>query len=435
MGGRLSKRRGNQANSASPPKASSSNGPSSNQTFDQIGSNSSSSATQSPRTPPPKPTPTIPQSEPYHQPQQTYQEPVQYNPPPPKPAPIQKTSQTPSPMVKSPSQPKPNIPPQKQSSPNPAPIVKSPSNQNRDVSPPQASPRNITPPPAKQSFSPAPKQSAPAPAPVIKKTTSPPVKAVKASNPPVSSKPDPTEDRALRRRSNSASGRTELTKMAPTPVKSSPVASTDDIPKKKVGAANKWESAMQEKAVAEKQGERDKIRGRRDKAMAYMDKQIRTLIDIIKNNGGTMEYGKLFTVTADKMDALSGILSTAKKRGILDYEGGTLLMQGVDDHVIVRVLKETFEDSKAFKSQQFDAEEVKQALNQPKGPEKCYICSKTVYPTERLAPNNKVMHKACFKCKECNSVLRLDAYCLNNGTFFCRSDYERLFRAGGGYGF
>jgi hypothetical protein len=93
-------------------------------------------------------------------------------------------------------------------------------------------------------------------------------------------------------------------------------------------------------------------------------------------------------------------------------------MQGQDDEVVIKLIKEDMPDSDVFQSTILDKNEVALAIQQPKGPESCYICSKTVYPTERLAPNNKVMHKNCFKCRDCKSNLRLDAYCLNNGAFF-----------------
>jgi len=136
------------------------------------------------------------------------------------------------------------------------------------------------------------------------------------------------------------------------------------------------------------------------------------------------------------MDALSAILNTAKKRGVLDYSGGGMLMQGNDDDVVITLLKEDIPDTEVFQSTMIDREVARKAISSPSGPEKCYICEKTVYSTERIAPNSKVMHKNCFKCKECKSLLRLDAYCLNNGNFYCKTDYERLYRElGGGYQF
>jgi hypothetical protein len=133
-----------------------------------------------------------------------------------------------------------------------------------------------------------------------------------------------------------------------------------------------------------------------------MDKQIRTIISILKQNGGSMTYGVLFEKTADIMDALSATLSTARKRGVVEvlsswihicklkYEASALLMQGIDDSVVITLLKDELPDSEVYKSKKYDKEEVLQALNAPKGPEKCVVCNKVVYPTERIAPNNKV---------------------------------------------
>jgi len=200
---------------------------------------------------------------------------------------------------------------------------------------------------------------------------------------------------------------------------------------------NAWQQKMAEKAIEEKKEERNKIRGRRGKAVAYMDNQIRTVLSMLKQNGGSMTYGDLFVKTQDSFDALSAILNAGKKRGVLDYNSASLLlMQGSDDGVVITLIKEDLPDSDVFHTQAFDKEEVLQVLNQSKGPEKCVICNKVVYPTERIAPNSKVMHKSCFKCKECGSGLRLDGYCLNNNNFYCKSDYERMKKAlGGGYKF
>lgn len=41
---------------------------------------------------------------------------------------------------------------------------------------------------------------------------------------------------------------------------------------------------------------------------------------------------------------------------------------------------------------------------------KCGKCEKTVYPTEELKCLDKVWHKACFKCQECNMTLSMRNY-------------------------
>lgn len=145
-----------------------------------------------------------------------------------------------------------------------------------------------------------------------------------------------------------------------------------------------------------------------------MDNQIRIIIALLKESGGTMTYGVMFEMTQDKFDALSAILHTAKKRGVVEFEG-VMLMQGKDDGVVIKLLKDTIEDTPVFHSVRLDAPIKPQSSM---GPESCYMCSKTVYPTERIAPNQKVMHKTCFKCKTCNSTLSLNSYCLNNGIFY-----------------
>jgi len=199
----------------------------------------------------------------------------------------------------------------------------------------------------------------------------------------------------------------------------------------KGGKGSTWEQKMAEKAVGEKMEERNKIRGRRGNAANFMDTQIKNIIDRIKKNGGSITYGKLFMDTQDQMDALSAVLHTAKKRGNVEYDG-VMLMQGQDDEVVIQLLKEKVEETKVFQSAMYDPKEIAEVLQTPTGPENCYICSKTVYPAERIAPNSKVMHKNCFRCHECNNLLRIDAYCLNNGKFYCKPDYERLVKSAGG---
>jgi len=65
--------------------------------------------------------------------------------------------------------------------------------------------------------------------------------------------------------------------------------------------------------------------------------------------------------------------------------------------------------------------------------ETCLVCSKTVYPQERLAADEKVFHKGCFRCKHCNNVLKLGSYASMNGVFYCKPHFKQLFASKGNY--
>jgi len=58
--------------------------------------------------------------------------------------------------------------------------------------------------------------------------------------------------------------------------------------------------------------------------------------------------------------------------------------------------------------------------------ETCYICSKTVYATEKVAIKEYVFHNGCFKCKHCGLKLKLTNYVLWEGTFYCKPHFTQL---------
>ncbi|THF93918.1 uncharacterized protein LOC114321687 [Camellia sinensis] len=43
--------------------------------------------------------------------------------------------------------------------------------------------------------------------------------------------------------------------------------------------------------------------------------------------------------------------------------------------------------------------------------QKCKACEKTVYLVDQLTADNKVYHKACFRCHHCKGTLKLSNYC------------------------
>ena len=54
------------------------------------------------------------------------------------------------------------------------------------------------------------------------------------------------------------------------------------------------------------------------------------------------------------------------------------------------------------------------------GANKCQKCEKTVYPMERVAVDELVFHKTCFRCGECNKVLSLGTYAALKGVYYCK---------------
>ncbi|XP_035729904.1 uncharacterized protein LOC118445071 isoform X16 [Vespa mandarinia] len=63
----------------------------------------------------------------------------------------------------------------------------------------------------------------------------------------------------------------------------------------------------------------------------------------------------------------------------------------------------------------------------------CESCEKKVYPLEKVETNNKIFHKQCFRCLQCNCVLRMDTFTLNNGKLYCIPHFKQLFITRGNY--
>ncbi|KAL5037396.1 hypothetical protein BDV3_006892 [Batrachochytrium dendrobatidis] len=65
--------------------------------------------------------------------------------------------------------------------------------------------------------------------------------------------------------------------------------------------------------------------------------------------------------------------------------------------------------------------------------EACTICSKVVYPMDRLSADDKVFHKTCLRCGHCSKVLSLGNYAALNGVFYCKPHFKQLFALKGNY--
>jgi len=65
--------------------------------------------------------------------------------------------------------------------------------------------------------------------------------------------------------------------------------------------------------------------------------------------------------------------------------------------------------------------------------EKCLECGKAVYASEKLAADEKIYHKSCFRCKKCNNVLKLGSYASMQGEVFCKPCFKKNFFSKGNY--
>ncbi|PNF21129.1 hypothetical protein B7P43_G05074 [Cryptotermes secundus] len=63
----------------------------------------------------------------------------------------------------------------------------------------------------------------------------------------------------------------------------------------------------------------------------------------------------------------------------------------------------------------------------------CSFCEKKVYPLEKVETGGKLLHKQCFRCLQCNCILRMETYTLNNGKLYCIPHFKQLFIAKGNY--
>ncbi|KAJ0025106.1 hypothetical protein Pint_08638 [Pistacia integerrima] len=63
--------------------------------------------------------------------------------------------------------------------------------------------------------------------------------------------------------------------------------------------------------------------------------------------------------------------------------------------------------------------------------QKCMACDKTVYLVDKLTADNRVYHKACFRCHHCKGTLKLGNYNSFEGVLYCRPHFDQLFKRTG----
>ena len=60
------------------------------------------------------------------------------------------------------------------------------------------------------------------------------------------------------------------------------------------------------------------------------------------------------------------------------------------------------------------------------GGDKCPVCEKTVYISERLELGDKAIHKTCLKCVACSMRLTVENYHTHADQFYCRQHYNEV---------
>jgi len=93
-------------------------------------------------------------------------------------------------------------------------------------------------------------------------------------------------------------------------------------------------------------------------------------------------------------------------------------------------LNEEQKAAAAEKAKTWSASKFKAAVGDPN---KCVVCKKTVYPTERLVADGRTFHRPCFRCTHCQAVLALGNYASMDGELFCKPHFKQLFKTKGNY--
>ncbi|XP_057454576.1 LIM domain-containing protein PLIM2c [Lotus japonicus] len=65
--------------------------------------------------------------------------------------------------------------------------------------------------------------------------------------------------------------------------------------------------------------------------------------------------------------------------------------------------------------------------------DKCAVCTKTVYPLEKVTLEGECYHKTCFRCAHAGCPLTHSNYAALDGNLYCRVHFAQLFMEKGSY--
>ncbi|KAI6660843.1 hypothetical protein LOD99_13567 [Oopsacas minuta] len=213
-------------------------------------------------------------------------------------------------------------------------------------------------------------------------------------------------------------------------------------------------SAQEREVVKGEDPSEEAKQDRVQKAVDWVSGEVEKLIEEILSLGNIVsggqtqiEFGYLFTQTANKFDALTGILKTAKKLGIVSYDG-EVLFQGVNDNTIITLLKGDIGNirKETFIRTPPVSPRVQRAGGSPPGKHRkfgvgtqqyghnlCAVCGKQVYQVEYVGATDKAFHRWCFRCCVCQVTLSPTNFATIADNYYCTVHYERSYLSSGGY--
>ncbi|KAL3645704.1 LIM domain-containing protein WLIM2a [Castilleja foliolosa] len=65
--------------------------------------------------------------------------------------------------------------------------------------------------------------------------------------------------------------------------------------------------------------------------------------------------------------------------------------------------------------------------------DKCSVCTKTVYPLEKITMEGEFYHKSCFRCAHGGCFLTTSSYAALDGILYCKPHFAQLFKEKGSY--
>lgn len=142
-----------------------------------------------------------------------------------------------------------------------------------------------------------------------------------------------------------------------------------------------------------------------------------------------VRFGMLFAELQGEFAALSATLRTAKRHGIVAYDGEQLL-QTLSDDVDVTLL---VEDAQAAvmhddrrRGDDAIADTAAVACPAPDAP--CCVCAQAIAPLDRVVvAADDVRHARCFTCSDCHAPLTLSDFGYMRGTVYCAPHYKQRF--------